>query len=112
MGSGGRNEFNNRLLVRIGESKIFHEPDIIQDGGQYNFIELWKLHTINPFNWDLREINRYKDEKCFAYDGNRIKWTDTYEMLRLFIKCGVSQQGRRKIDNWGGQYSYIRVLHN
>ena len=21
-------------------------------------------------------------------------------------------QGRRKIDNWGGQYSYIRVLHN
>ena len=21
-------------------------------------------------------------------------------------------QGRRTIDNWGGQYSYIRVLHN
>ena len=48
---------------------------------------------INPFNWDLREINRYKDEKCFAYDGNRIKWTDTYEMLKLFIKCSVSQLG-------------------
>ena len=38
-------------------------------------------------------MNRYKDEKCFAYDGNRIKWTDTYEMLRLFIKCGVCQPG-------------------
>ena len=51
-------------------------------------------HTqFNPLNWDLHEINRYKDKKCFAYDGNRIKWTDTYEMLRLFIKCGVSQPG-------------------
>ena len=48
---------------------------------------------INPFNWDLHEINRYRDEKCFAYDVNRIKWTDTYEMLRLFIKWGVSQPG-------------------
>ena len=48
---------------------------------------------INSFSWDLHEISRYKDEKCFAYDGNRIKWTDTYEMLRLFIKCGVSQLG-------------------
>ena len=23
-----------------------------------------------------------------------------------------AEQGRRKIDNWGGQYSYIQVLHN
>ena len=48
---------------------------------------------INPLNWDLHEINRYKDEKCFIYDGNRIKWRDSFEMLKLFIRCCVSQPG-------------------
>ena len=48
---------------------------------------------INPLNWDLHEIKRYKDEKCFVYDGNRIKWTDLFEMLKLFIRCCVSQPG-------------------
>ena len=46
---------------------------------------------INPLSWDLHEINRYKDEKCFIYDGNRIKWTDSFEMLKLFTRCCVSQ---------------------
>ena len=48
---------------------------------------------INPLNWDLHEIKRYKDEKCFVYEGNRIKWTDSFEMLKLFIRCCVSQPG-------------------
>ena len=30
-----------------------------------------------------------------------------------FVSSGEGiRQGRRKIDNWGGQYSFIRVLHN
>ena len=41
---------------------------------------------INPFNWDLYEIIQYKDRKCFTNDGKRIKWSDTFEMLKLFIK--------------------------
>ena len=51
---------------------------------------------------DLDEILRYKDAKCFAYHGNRIKWTDSFEMLKLFIKCAIEQAG-----TWmssGGKY--------
>ena len=54
------------------------------------------------FNWDLTEITRYKEEKCFIYDGKRIKWTDSFEMLKLFVKCAIGQSG-----NWlssGGKY--------
>ena len=28
MSSGGRNESNSHQVVRIGEKKIFHEPDV------------------------------------------------------------------------------------
>ena len=45
------------------------------------------------FNWDLTEITRYKEEKCFIYDGKRIKWTDSFEMLKLFVKCAIGQSG-------------------
>ena len=62
-----------------------------------------KIYTqINPLNWDLHEIKRYKDEKCFVYDGNRIKWTDSFEMLKLFIRCCVSQPGTWSAP--GGKY--------
>ena len=48
---------------------------------------------INPFNWDLYEIIQYKDRKCFTNDGKIIKWSDTFEMLKLFIKCCVNETG-------------------
>ena len=54
------------------------------------------------FNWDLTEITRYKEEKCFTYDGKRIKWIDSFEMLTIFVKCAIGQSG-----NWlssGGKY--------
>ena len=54
------------------------------------------------FHWDLTEITRYKEEKCFIYDGKRIKWSDSFEMLKLFVKCAIGQSG-----NWlssGGKY--------
>jgi hypothetical protein len=42
----------------------------------------------------LDEILRYiKDSNFFAYRGNRIKWTDSFEMLKLFIKCAIEQAG-------------------
>ena len=44
---------------------------------------------INSFNWDLCEIKRYKDEKCFDYDAKRIKWADSFEMLKLFVEYCV-----------------------
>jgi hypothetical protein len=48
---------------------------------------------INPFNWDLYEIIQYKDRKCFTNDGKRMKWSDTFEMFKLFIKCCVNETG-------------------
>ena len=48
---------------------------------------------INPFNWDLYEITQYKDRKCFTNDGKRIKWSDTFEMLKFLIKCCVNETG-------------------
>ena len=57
---------------------------------------------INPLNWDLHEIIQYKDKKCFNNDGKRIKWSDSFKMLKLFMKCGVNQIG-----DWsasGGKY--------
>ena len=53
---------------------------------------------INPLNWDLHEINRYKDEKCFIYDGDRIKWTDSFEMLKLFIRVNLAFGRHRAAD--------------
>lgn len=62
--------------------------------------------NINPYNWDLCEILRYKEKEWFSYDGKRIIWSDTFEMSMFFIKCFVSQPG-----NWsapGGKYKKFR----
>ncbi len=53
-------------------------------------------------DWDLEEIRRYKDEDCFTYNGNRIKWTDSFEMLRLFIECSIELPGTWSTP--GGKY--------
>ena len=37
------------------------------------------------FSWDLTEITRYKEEKCYTYDGEQIKWIDSFEMLKIFV---------------------------
>lgn len=58
---------------------------------------------INPYNWDLREILRYKEKQCFSYDGKRIIWSDTLEMLKFFTRCFVSQPG-----NWSVRGKYKR----
>lgn len=47
----------------------------------------------NPNEWKFDEILRYKEQECFAYDRNRIKWTDSYDMLKIFMKCGIEQTG-------------------
>ena len=39
----------------------------------------------------------YKKEKGFSYDGKRIKWPDSYEMLRIFTKNVVGQSGNWQI---------------
>ena len=56
----------------------------------------------DSFNFDLDEILRYKYENCFAYDGKRVRWTDSFEMLKIFTKYAIEQPG-----NWlspGGKY--------
>ena len=56
----------------------------------------------NSFDCDLDEILRYKNEDCFAYDGKRVRWTDSFEMLKIFTKYAIEQPG-----NWlspGGKY--------
>ena len=65
---------------------------------------------INPLNCDLLEINRYKDEKYLTYDGNRIKWADSFEMLKLFISCCVSQPGIWSAP--GGKYKKFCSTNN
>lgn len=47
----------------------------------------------SSFNWDLHEIFRYKDNKCFIYDDKRIKWKDTYEILKKFTNVVLGQSG-------------------
>ena len=42
-------------------------------------------------NWYLHEMIRYKEEKCFVYNGKRIKWLDTFEMSKFFTKNVVGQ---------------------
>ena len=44
------------------------------------------IRLYNPSNWDLIEIIRYNEEKCFIYDGKRIKWTHSFEMLKTFVE--------------------------
>jgi hypothetical protein len=59
------------------------------------------LHN-NLYNWDLTEILRYKEANSFTYVGNRIKWIDTFDMLKLFTKNAIGQAGK-----WlspGGKY--------
>ena len=56
----------------------------------------------NPSNWDLIEMTRYYEGKCFTYDGKRIKWTDSFEILKTFVECAIGQTGK-----WlspGGKY--------
>lgn len=44
-----------------------------------------------PNTWDLCEIHRYKDANCFSYVGSQIKWTDSLEMLKIFMKNVICQ---------------------
>ena len=56
----------------------------------------------NLYNWDLGEILRYKEANSFTYVGNRIKWIDTFEMLKIFTKNAIGYEGK-----WispGGKY--------
>ena len=56
----------------------------------------------DSFNYDLDEILRYKYENCFANDGKRVRWTDSFEMLKIFTRYAIEQPG-----NWlspGGKY--------
>ena len=58
---------------------------------------------INPLNWDIQEILRYKEEECFTYDGKRFKWSETFEMLKIFTNIFVSQPGFWSAS--GGKYN-------
>jgi hypothetical protein len=42
----------------------------------------------------LTEILRYKEANSFTYVGNRIKWIDTFDMLKLFTKNAIGQAGK------------------
>ncbi len=56
----------------------------------------------NLYNWDLGEILRYNEANSFTYVGNRIKWIDTFEMLKIFTKNAIGHEGK-----WispGGKY--------
>ena len=48
----------------------------------------------NVENWDLSEILRYKEANSFTYVDNRIKWTDTFDMLKIFTKNAIFQVGK------------------
>ena len=47
----------------------------------------------NSTEWDFEEILRYKEAKCFSYDGKRVCWTDSLEMLIPFVKHAIEQTG-------------------
>ena len=55
-------------------------------------------------------------ESAIFWDAKRPKdhWHDTHSLKysNLRLSKGHVTQGRRKVDNWGGRYSYIHVLHN
>ena len=54
------------------------------------------------FNWNLDEILEYRVRKCFTYDTRRVRWTDSFELLKIFTKSAIEQPG-----TWsspGGKY--------
>ena len=65
------------------------------DNGRWSGLSSFvNCSQINPFDWDLVEMTCYKEEKCFIYDGKRIKWVDSFEILKIFIKCVICQSGK------------------
>ena len=46
------------------------------------------------YNWDFGEILRYKEANSFTYVGNRIKWIDTFEKLKIFTKNAIGYEGK------------------
>ena len=60
----------------------------------------------------LVEILNYISHKNKA-TSNIISHNDSSKVFIDLKRQNITHtQGRRQIDNWGGQYSYIRVLHN
>ena len=62
----------------------------------------FSLPQNNPFKWDLLEIGRYNEKKCFTYHGNRIKWADSFKLLKIFVKCVIGEFGKWLLS--GGKY--------
>ena len=52
----------------------------------------------DSFDCDLHEILCYKNKNCFAYDGKRVRWTDSFEMLKIFTKYAIEQPGNDEND--------------
>ena len=68
------------------------------------------FRIISGAKYDAGPKDILKNLKLDLLDVGRKKLKSIFLCMVL---NGSSAQGRRKIDNWGGgQYSYIRVLHN
>jgi predicted transcriptional regulator len=51
----------------------------------------------DSFDYDLDEILRYKNENCFVYDGKRVRWTDSFEMLKIFTKHAMHRTAQQLV---------------
>ena len=88
------------LLSYIGPNRALMQASKLADG----LVLTSSVSSLqnNLYNWDLTEILRYKEANSFTYVGNRIKWTDTFDMLKIFTKNAIGHPGK-----WlspGGKY--------
>ena len=51
----------------------------------------------SPHEWDMIETTCCNEQKCFIYDGKRIKWLYTFEMWRIFVEPAIAQSGKWRI---------------
>ena len=48
----------------------------------------------SPHEWDMIETTHYNEQKCFIYDGKQIKWLNSFEMLKIFVKHAIGRSGK------------------
>ena len=70
------------------------EPKLNFTFETYNFrVQTSSVNLLKDNSNKWEEILRCKEAKCFAYDGKRVCWTDSLEILNAFVKHTIEQTG-------------------
>ena len=58
-----------------------------------NYVSSTKSINIYSKQWDVKEIQEHPTCINLSYDGTRIRWSGSFDMLKEFVESAIKLQG-------------------